>query len=156
MSGEGLTKEMIENAISEMLAATNPGDAYARIMSRADSAKILTNCFGPKPPGWILHQQRLDGFSWVNPKRKLYVIASMLQTNDGGKWLHLSISHRKRIPTYDEMKYLKRHWAGPMEKAIEIHVADEEHYNYCERARHLWVSLDGDPLPDFTCGTGRI
>ena len=120
------------------------------------TSPILTHCWGPKPPGWKVHETRADGISWINGKRQLYVIASTMTYDDGREWLHLSVSHRKRLPSYDEMKYLKRHWAGVGTKAIEVHPPEEEHVNIHPRARHLWICLTEDPLPDFTMGTGSI
>ncbi len=119
------------------------------------NATTLDICYGKKQNGWKVTEVRADGVAWINPKRRLYVIASTHEYG-GNQWLHLSMSHQKRIPNYDEMKYLKRHWAGDQAKAIEVHAPDSEHVNICARARHLWVCLDGDPLPDFTLGVGSI
>jgi len=117
---------------------------------------ILLICFGTKPPGWRLVETRQDGRAWANTKKKLTVIASESTELDGKRWLHLSIGHPKRLPSYDEMKYLKRHWAGTEAKAIEVHAPESEHVNIHSFVRHLWVCLEGDPLPDFTRGNKSI
>jgi hypothetical protein len=116
----------------------------------------LVVCFGLKPPGWVVDDVRGDGARWVNVKRRLVVIASVAVELDGCRWLHLSISHAKRMARYEELCYLKRHWAGTAAKAVEVHASAEEHVNLNPRVRHLWVCLDGDPLPDFTHGGRSI
>lgn len=116
----------------------------------------LDFCFGKKPTGWIQKQVKGDGMSWINHKRKLYVIVSYALELDQQMWLHLSISHQNRIPTYEEMTYLKKHWAGDEAKAIEVHAPRMEHVNIQKHTRHLWECLTSDPLPDFTRGTKSI
>lgn len=109
-----------------------------------------------KPPGWELYVKRSDGMMWVNRSRQLSVIESTNREKDGKNWRHLSIAHPRRMPTYDELTYLKRHWAGEDAKAIMVFPAKAEHVNIHPNCLHLFVCLDGDPLPDFTQGTGSI
>ena len=78
------------------------------------------------------------------------MIASIAKEADGRDWLHLSMSHRKRVPNYDELVYLKKHWAGENRKAIMVLPASEEHVNIHPNVLHLFVCISGDPLPDFS------
>jgi len=118
----------------------------------SESKAILELCYGKKPPGWRVLDTKLDGARWINPKRRMIVIASTAIEQDGRSWLHLSISHEKRMARYEDLCYLKRHWAGIDSKAIEVYPPADEHVNINPRVRHLWVCLDADPLPDFTHG----
>lgn len=106
---------------------------------------------GP-PPGWVIEQERLDGARWINPKRQMVVIGSIAIEEDGKKWLHMSMSHRKRVPTYDELMYLKRHWIGDDRKAIMVLPEKDKHINIHPFVLHLWCCVDGDAIPDFTHG----
>lgn len=108
------------------------------------------------PPGWREFRYREDGGQWLNDKRKLSVIASIAVEQDGRVWLHLSMAHPSRMPTYEELTYLKRHWAGDERKAIMVLPAKTEHVNIHQNCLHLFVCLDEDPLPDFTHGMGTI
>jgi hypothetical protein len=108
------------------------------------------------PPGWAKISSRNYHGVWRNNKKNLAVIASFAQYGDGKFWLHLSISHRRRMPTYDELTYLKRHWIGDDRKAIMVLPEAKEHVNIHPRCLHLFCCLDGDPLPDFTMGSGSI
>ena len=111
--------------------------------------------WGKKPPGWYIEETTEDGSAWRHKDGRI-IIASTSRELDGRRWLHLSISRRGRLPDYDDMKYLKRHWAGDEAKAIEVHAPASEHVNIATNVRHLWVCLEGDPLPDFTRGGRSI
>jgi len=66
------------------------------------------------------------------------------------------MSHQKRITNYEELTYLKRHWAGDDRKCIMVLPAKKEHVNIHPNVLHLFCCLDEDPLPDFTRGLGMI
>lgn len=99
-----------------------------------------------------------EGYMWLNQKKKLSVIGSIGEEQDGRTWLHLSIAHtvNGRLPTYKELQYLKRHWVGPERKAMQIFPPESEHVNIHPDCLHLFACMDEDPLPDFTWGTGLI
>lgn len=108
------------------------------------------------PPGWHLTQPGQDGGMWDNHRKLLRVVASIGKELDGHQWLHISVSHRRRVPTYDEICYVKRHWAGDDRKCVMVFPAKSEHVNIHPYCLHLWCCVDGDPLPDFTHGLGTI
>jgi hypothetical protein len=112
------------------------------------------------PPGW---RRRVDGLSafyhgvWDNEKKQMRVIISYSNGYGDGKWwYHVSVSHRKRIITYDELTYVKRHWVGDDHKAIMVLPEKSKHVNIHPNCLHLFCCLDGDPLPDFTGGMDTI
>lgn len=89
------------------------------------------------PPGWRRQSGGIAAFYhgvWDNDKKQMRVIISYAKYDDGRLWYHVSVSHRKRMITYDELVYVKRH----------------------PNCLHLFCCLDGDPLPDFTGGMGTI
>jgi len=110
---------------------------------------ILEICYGKKPPGWINGVPWGPNPTWENPKRKLRVMAGV-EENGGQRWLHVSMSHPKRMPTYDDMCYLKKFWFGEEALAVEIHAPKSQHINHHPTCRHLWANLDEpDFLPDM-------
>jgi hypothetical protein len=84
------------------------------------------------------------------------VIVSVFRELDNKMWIHASMSHPHRLPSYDELKYLKRHFVGTARKAIQVFPAESEHVNLHPNCLHLFSCIDEDPLPDFTHGTGMI
>lgn len=108
------------------------------------------------PPGWVEFESPYYHGFWENNGKSLRVMASFARYSDGKFWLHLSMSHRRRMPTYDELTYLKRHWIGDDRKAVMVLPEKKEHVNIHPRCLHLFCCLDDDPLPDFTMGSGSI
>ncbi len=111
---------------------------------------------GKIPPGWRVTEMRDDGARWQNDKRQMIVIASISVEQDGKAWMHLSMSHARRVPTYDELVYLKLHWAGDDRKCVMVLPEKAKHINIDPNVLHLFCCLEGDPLPDFTGGRGTI
>lgn len=111
---------------------------------------------GKLPPGWYCDEERLDGARWINVKRRLSVIVSVAVEQDGQTWVHASIAHPSRMPTYDDLAYLKRHWLGEDRKAIMVLPPESEHINIHKYALHLFCCLGTDTLPDFTHGMRTI
>lgn len=64
---------------------------------------------------------------------KLRVIAS-----DGDGWDHVSVSHRNRCPTWDEMERVKRLFFRDHETVMQLHVPPVEHVNEHPYCLHLW------------------
>lgn len=121
--------------------------------------------FLPKvlPAGWWLIRQGADGAQYVYQRsiHKMFVIVSAGMEQDGRRWLHVSVSKpptrsKNKMPSYNDLRHVKEVFVGRDRKAIEVHAPAAEHVNLHTGVRHLWSCLDGDPLPDFTQGTGMI
>src|SRR6266487_788744 len=97
------------------------------------------------PDGWAL--VALDGDSSV--------IVSCAE-DDGVEWVHASIAHPDRMPSYDDLKQL--HAAVFVDGwAYQVFAPPRDHVNIHEHALHLFGRLDDKPaLPDFTRGSGSI
>lgn len=111
-----------------------------------DTGRILNP---PLPPGWRREIDALYFGKWVNEKRGQSVIVSIAEHEDGNEWAHLSIAGR-RMPSYDDLCYLKRHWLGAAAKAIMVFPAAENHVNIHPTCLHLFHCLTADPLPEFS------
>jgi hypothetical protein len=79
----------------------------------------------------------------------LAVIASVGLESDGQRWLHVSLSRKSRLPSYDDITLVKRLFVGKDRKAIMILPAENEHINIHPYCLHLWSPLEKDYLPDF-------
>ena len=108
------------------------------------------------PPSWFCNGRLSDGAAFTNKVSGLRVITSAAREADGKRWLHVSCSHADRIPEYEELKLVKEVFIGRDRKAIQVFASEKEHVNLNSFVLHLWCCLDGDPLPDFTRGTGSI
>lgn len=63
-------------------------------------------------------------------------------------WDHVSVSKRRRTPTWGEMEHVKRLFFRPDEVAMQLHVPEAEHINLHPNCLHLWRSQTHEiPLP---------
>ena len=108
------------------------------------------------PPGWVVVQEGMDGRMWKHRATGMSVLASLNVEEDNKQWLHLSVAHPSRMPTYKNLAYLKRHWAGDDRKCIMVFPEASMHVNFHPYCLHLFSCMEGDPLPDFTWGMGMI
>lgn len=116
----------------------------------------LKEAYLPKilPATWRVATEAGDGRAYVN-SWGMSVIAAFSIELDGKVWMHFSIAHKKRIPTWDELRDAKFMFMGDL-KAIQILPARAEYVNIYGHVLHLFACIDGDVLPDFTHGTGSL
>jgi hypothetical protein len=108
------------------------------------------------PPQWRLVQRGEDGASYDCRARRLGVIVSCAEELDGRQWIHLSVSHRARIPTWEELVDCKEIFLGQRE-AYQVLPPRERWVNIHPRVLHLFALHDGGTvLPDFTQGSGSL
>lgn len=69
---------------------------------------------------------------------------------DGTWWLHISISHKHRVPTYSEIKEVKSVFIGPNRKGIMVFPQESNYVNIHPYCLHLFSPLGRDPLPEFS------
>ena len=86
------------------------------------------------------------------------MIWSLAYEDDGALWLHVSCSHRARIPSWDEMVMVKECFVGPERWAVQLHPPAADYVDLHARCLHLFAPFSPEawPMPDFTAGTGSI
>lgn len=113
--------------------------------------KFFELCGTPAPDtkNWaiIMTHPTAEGVA-IQHKTGLRVIASH-GLYEGKRWMHVSVSDEGRLPTYDEMCFIKKEVIGADKKAIQVHPPEAEHVNIHPYCLHLWSPLGHDPLPDF-------
>lgn len=66
----------------------------------------------------------------------------------GKRWLHVSISRRARMPSYDDLAFAKRTLIGDEQVAYQVFPKASQHRNYHPHCLHLWAPIGHDPFPD--------
>lgn len=94
----------------------------------------------------------VDGYAYkcVNG---LLVIQSW-EMHENRVWIHTSFSRRTRMPSYDDMAYVKSIFIGDDARAIMILPEKEKHVNIHPFCLHFFTG--DDRLPDFTKGTRSL
>lgn len=108
------------------------------------------------PFGWVCVCLLTDGARYRHPRKHLAVILTRCRELDRKRWVHLSVSHARRLPTWSELVKIRNWMLGKDAKAIQVIPPVSEHINIHPRVLHLYHCLDEDPLPDFTHGTGSL
>lgn len=108
--------------------------------------------------GWRLiespHPQAPE--MWVHRPRRLSVGVSGARELDNRRWVHLSIASPDHLPSWDDLTFAKRCFLGSASKAIQVLPPDAEWINHHSYCLHLFTSIDGDGLPDFTREGGTL
>lgn len=97
------------------------------------------------PAGW----RQAGPNVYVSIHEKLSAIVSAERESDGRMWLHVSVAHRDRMPSWDELRRIKSWLIGRDVRAIQVLPPESEYVNLHPFCLHLWQCLDADPLPDF-------
>lgn len=92
---------------------------------------------------------------WYGLSNGLRVCVSAMREGDGRRWLHVSMSHVDRLPTWQEVKDVKDVVIGAEKTALQVLPPKSRYVNIHPYALHLWHCLDGDVVPDFSHG-GQI
>lgn len=101
--------------------------------------RIVTGSYGSNP-----NSGNNGAFSVPVPSRKkerFMVIAS-----DGQGWEHVSVSHKNRTPTWEEMCHIKDMFWDEDDVVVQFHPAKNEYINLHENCLHLWKPIK-IPLP---------
>lgn len=56
----------------------------------------------------------------------------------GGGWEHVSVSYRRRTPTWDEMCKVKEMFWNDEETVVQYHPKKSEYKNFHQYCLHLW------------------
>lgn len=133
---------------------------WERVRERQAEVVTPSNWEAPRimPMGWREIRRLDDGAAYRNYDAKLVAILSCAYESDGKPWLHLSVSHRERVPSWSELKKCKELFLGDR-YAYSVMPPAREYVNIDKRVLHLFAQLDIDApsvFPDFTGGTGSI
>jgi len=108
------------------------------------------------PFSWTRVERGADGGKYRHDLSGQTVIISASIEDDGRAWLHFSTAFAHRLPTWPEFVSTKEKFLGAEVKAIQIIPPRAEYVNIHPYVLHAFVCLDGDPLPDFTRGSGSL
>jgi len=107
------------------------------------------------PPNWALERRSHDGAVYRS-RGGLLVILSGAREEDGKRWLHLSVSRRERLPNWEDLKLVKEVFLGAESTALMVFAPKSQWISIHPFVHHLWVAVDGNVTPDFSCGAGSI
>jgi hypothetical protein len=130
--------------------------APVRIVSDGDARRqraAITDRL--RAAGWRLVARGDDGEAWAirQGAKVMTLIWSIAREDDGGLWLHVSVSAGKRLPTWGELEWARDLVVGDA-YAYAVFPPSEHWVGLNKSVGHLFAPLDGRPrLPEFS---GRL
>lgn len=108
------------------------------------------------PLFWGRGESTPFGLRYQHTLAPLVVMLTASTEQDGREWVHFSMSHRDRIPTWEELTAAKGHFLGDV-YAYQVLPPKVKYVNINPKVLHLFHCLTGEPpLPDFTRGTSSL
>lgn len=124
-------------------------------MNETKDLKITETAFFPRPSAIFKEREEwveiTQGTSRAWVFNGLLVMATAAIMQDGREWLHVSLSRKSRIPSYDDLQLVKREFIGNDKKAIMVFPEQENYVNIHPNCLHLWYSAE-NPIPEFSEG----
>lgn len=102
------------------------------------------------PDGWKILQPFGDGFVCQH-RSGIRVIVTTGDFEDNRDWMHISVSRKDRIPSWDDLKFVKNTFAETR-FGYQVFAPPSDHVNIHDFCLHIWVPLTGSPLPNFGAG----
>lgn len=85
---------------------------------------------------------RCNGVMVIKPK------GLTITFSNGGGWQHVSVSRKRRMPTYEDMDWVKRAFWSAEATVMQLHVPAQEHINCHPYCLHLWRPTEAEiPRP---------
>ena len=82
-----------------------------------------------------VQQRGEDGINgWITLRGQTFFFVC----SNGGGWDHVSVSHRNRCPSWDEMCVFKDIFFRKDECCIEYHPAEKNYVNVHQYCLHIW------------------
>jgi len=100
------------------------------------------------PQNWRILRRNEDAGFYQN-RTGIKVAISCCVEADGKNWVHLSVSRRKTLPSWAELKQVKDLFLGVNALAIQVLPPKDEFVNDYEYCLHVYQCLDERPIPDF-------
>lgn len=100
------------------------------------------------PAGW----RRIDSDPFpagYETAAGLRILVSIDRMESGDRWLHVSVTRRERMPTWEELREVKNLLIGREKEAAQILPRESEYVDVHRYCLHLWSPVDADILPRF-------
>lgn len=100
----------------------------------------------PVPSDWVSVDNNIGAHAWQHPNG-LRVVISLDELDRDELWLHLSVSRSDRLPSWEDLKFVKDALIGRNHEAIQVLPKDSEYVNIHRFCLHLWSREEGGGAP---------
>lgn len=122
----------------------------AKLLPLQEISDWARDLFPDEPISFVRTPHPLVGdYVYQHISSKLAVICSATVEEDGRRWMHVSCSKPRCLPTWEDIRLVKDTFIGRERRAIQVLPPESEYVNLHPYVLHLWSCLDDDGLPDF-------
>lgn len=97
---------------------------------------------GWKDEGDFTHSPECSAAVYRNRTTGLLVLLSRATMDDGGVWIHCSLSRKSRLPSWDDMKRVKDAFFGEDSEAFHLLPKKDDYINLNPFCMHLWMPAE--------------
>lgn len=90
------------------------------------------------PPGYRYEGEAFGTEAYRNKTQGLLVLVSVSIMENGEKFLHVSVSRRSRLPSWDDLKRVKAAFIGEEREAVHVLPKASDYINLHPYCLHLW------------------
>lgn len=106
------------------------------------------------PPSYWKRESMTGDFSqyassWRHPLAGLFVMGSLSSFKDGTQAIHVSVSRKDRLPSWDEISKVKNEFIGEDVTAFHMIPKREDYVNLHVYCIHVWSEKFGKDLPSL-------
>lgn len=76
--------------------------------------------------------------AWQHALIPLRVLRSIATMRNGDTWVHISVTHKNRLPSWEELARIKSEFIGGDKEALHMIPKKDDHVNLHQRCMHLW------------------
>lgn len=127
-------------------------------MSVSKRARTSANVFDPTegvrlPKDYKAVDRKEDGTMWRSSDGLTVIMSGAIEA-DGNRWIHVSVSHKRRMPRWQELALLKDWLIGEERNVVQVMPRRSQWVNLHENCLHMFAPVDPSdyPLPDFARG----
>ena len=99
------------------------------------------------PTDWSRLPSVIPGVEMFEIAHQGLRMAASVEFHNGQNWIHVSVSRRSKMPSYDDLKKVKHDFIGDDRAAYQAFPRAAEHVNLHEFCLHLWCPTGRDPFP---------
>lgn len=102
------------------------------------------------PPNWraVMRDDKTRSMGFKS-RDGLVVLVFLGVEDDGNPWIHLSVSRRKSLPTWDELVKVKELFLGEEICAVQVIPPRSEYVNHHPYCLNIFARMDKRAVPDF-------
>jgi hypothetical protein len=138
------TLEQFRNRLRDEENSHAAGSMIAEMHRQQQAREVVPQTIIDPPSFWREFRNALGDMAraWEHKIDGLTVLRSVSTLKNGEKWIHVSLSRKSKMPTYEDLARVKRDFFGEDVEAYQVFTKESDHVNVHSFCLHLWAPID--------------